>query len=111
MTTPLQKAAQQTAEASERLRCSTRAALHSALLDLLPNTPVHVFGSLVKPGRFCDHSDVDLALQVEPSGLSLYQLTSLLSERLGRKVDVLLLSECHFRDKILREAELWTLSH
>jgi len=110
MTTLLQRAAQERAEESERLRLSTRAALRSALNALLPETRVLVFGSLVKPGRFCDRSDVDVALHAEPAGLSLYQLTSLLSERLGRKVDIVLLSECRFRDKILREAEVWTPS-
>ena len=70
---------------------------------------VIVFGSLVRPGRFNEQSDVDLALESEPVGMSVYQLCSLLAERLGRRVDVLLLSESRFRDKILKEGETWTL--
>jgi predicted nucleotidyltransferase len=41
--------------------------------------------------------------------MSVYQLIAQLSERLGRSVDVLLLSESRLRDKILREGETWTL--
>jgi predicted nucleotidyltransferase len=50
-----------------------------------------------------------VAFESEPAGLSCYQLTSLLAERLDRKVDLVLLPECRFRDKILREGETWTL--
>lgn len=68
-----------------------------------------VFGSLLKPGRFNENSDVDLALENEPANMSMYQLTSLLAENLGRPVDVVLLSECRFQEKVLREGERWTL--
>jgi predicted nucleotidyltransferase len=84
----------------ERLRLETRRELHAALGELVAGRKVIVFGSLVKRGRFTES---------EPKGLSLYQLTSLLAERLGRRVDVVLLPECRFRDKILREGEAWTL--
>ena len=96
---------------NERLRLETRRQLQAALTELLPGQTAIVFGSLVKPGKFSDVSDVDLALAGEPPHLSVCQLTSLLGERLGRPVDVLLLSECRFRDKIQREGEPWTLSN
>lgn len=96
-------------ERRERLRLETKQQLRTALADLLPDQQVIVFGSLVKPGKFSETSDVDVALTTEPPGMSMYQLISLLAERLGRSVDVLLLSECRFRDKILREGETWTL--
>lgn len=41
------------------------------------------------------------------AGMSSYQLTSLLAEHMGRKVDVVLLPETRLRDKILREGEIW----
>lgn len=94
----------------EELRESVRQGLHSALTELLPVKTAIVFGSLVKPGRFSETSDVDVALATDPAGMSTYLLTSLLSERLGRPVDVVLLSECRFRDRILSEGETWTLS-
>lgn len=90
-----------------RLRQITRRRLRAALRDIAPAERVIVFGSLTKPGRFRETSDV--ALEGEPAGLSVYQLTSLLAEAVGRPVDVVLLPECRFRDKILRESERWTL--
>lgn len=95
--------------ANERLRLETRRELRTVLEELLPGHTVIIFGSLTKPGRFSEFSDADIALPAEPSNLSVYQLISLLGERLGRPVDVLLLSECRFRDKILREGEPWKL--
>ena len=90
------------------LRAEVIADLRSALAALVPDAPVWVFGSLVQPGRFNDASDVDIALEVEPTSISIERLTSELAERLGRPVDVVLLDRCRFRDKILREGELWT---
>lgn len=86
----------------------TRSRLKSALRELIPGERVIVFGSLTKPGVFNDRSDVDLALQTEPRGISAERLTSELMERMERPVDVLLLDRCRFRDKILREGEAWT---
>lgn len=107
MPTLLQSATARRDRERERLRLAVRADLRAALRELLPQTPVTVFGSLVKPGRFNEHSDVDLALEVEPGTLSVFQLSSLLGERLGRRVDVALLAECRFRARILREGEKW----
>jgi predicted nucleotidyltransferase len=86
----------------------TRRRLQSALRELIPGERVVVFGSLTKPGVFNDRSDVDLALETEPPGMSIERLTSELMERLERPVDILLLNRCRFRDKILREGEAWT---
>src|SRR5437588_6062842 len=87
----------------ESLREETRRHLRIALRELLPAAKIIVFGSLVKPGRFSETSDVDIALEREPEGMSIYQLIAQLSERLGRRVDVVLLSECHFRERIVTE--------
>jgi len=93
----------------ERLRLEMRRELQAALGELVPARKVIVFGSLAKPGRFTENSDIDVAFESEPTGVSRCQLTSLLAERLGRRVDVVLLPECRFRNKILREGETWTL--
>lgn len=90
------------------LRERVRVQLREALRDVLPGTRVWVFGSLVRPGRFGEASDVDIALEAEPSGISRERLTSELEERLGRPVDVVLLGQTRFRDQIVREGELWT---
>ncbi len=107
--TLLQEMETERSQKRERLRLETRRELRAALAELGLEGKVIVFGSLVKPGRFTEHSDVDVAMDSEPAGFSLYQLTSLLAERLGRRVDVVLLRECRFRDKVLREGESWTL--
>src|SRR2546428_14029676 len=86
-------------QSRERLRLKVREELRAALVEMLPARELFVFGSLVKPGRFTEHSDVDLALESEPPGMTIYQMTSLLAERLGRSVDIVLLPRCRFRDK------------
>jgi predicted nucleotidyltransferase len=107
--TLLQQMEQERLQRREDLRAEVRRQLWEALCQLLPGQTVIVFGSLATPRKFDETSDVDLALAAEPATPSLYQLTSLLAERLGRRVDILLLAECRFRDKILREGEPWTL--
>jgi len=87
----------------------TRLRLKEALAELTPGRRVIVFGSLTRPGVFNDRSDVDLALEEEPPHMNIWQLTGELMERLGRPVDVVLLKECCFRDKVIREGEQWTL--
>jgi predicted nucleotidyltransferase len=93
----------------EQLRQDTRDLLLQALRDLAPAKEVIVFGSLTTNGRFTENSDVDIALEAEPAHMSSYQLSSVLGERLGRRVDVVLLPECRFRDKIRGQGEIWTL--
>ncbi len=91
------------------LHAQVRQNLREALTALVPGERIWLFGSLTQPGRFNDASDVDLALEAEPVAMSAGRLSSELSERLARPVDVLLLDRCRFRDRILREGELWTL--
>lgn len=86
----------------------TRRRLREALAALMPGCRVYVFGSLTRPGVFNDRSDVDLALEQEPPQMNVWSLTGALMEWLDRPVDVILLNKCRFRDKILREGELWT---
>ena len=62
-----------------------------------------MFGSLTRPGVFNARSDIDLALLKEFKDLSVYGLAATLEERLGRPVDIVLLSRCRFAAKILRE--------
>lgn len=94
----------------EQLRQRTLVALRSALTELLPGQRCVVFGSLLQAGRFRTTSDVDIALWNEPPGFSQFRLQAMLEERLRRPVDLVLLPESRFREKILREGELWTNS-
>jgi predicted nucleotidyltransferase len=63
----------------EALAARTRDPLRAALARHIPGTPVWVYGSLVAPGRFHEWSDVDVALEWLPSGMTLEYLRSLLS--------------------------------
>jgi predicted nucleotidyltransferase len=85
----------------------TRAALRTSLARHVPGTPVRVYGSLVKPGRFREWSDVDVAVESLPAGMTLEYLHSLLSADIGREVDVCLLERTRLRPVIEREGERW----
>ena len=85
----------------------TRRRLKAALANLVPGQKVIVFGSLTKPGVFNDCSDIDLALESEPARMTAGQLGAMLSEELQLPVDIVLLSQCRFREKIAREGEIW----
>ena len=105
--TLLQQMARNKKRRGEEIRLAVRAELRDALQEFLPAQKVVVFGSLVRTDCFSDVSDVDLAIESEPVAMTIYQLSSLLGERLGRRVDVILLPECRFRERILREGEVW----
>ena len=107
--TLLEQMDRQRLEDREHSRQKVRRDLRDALDQIIPGQRVVVFGSLVRSGKFNDYSDIDLALESELPQMTVYQLISLLSERMGRTVDVILLDECPFREKIRREGELWML--
>jgi predicted nucleotidyltransferase len=92
---------------ADRRRLLTR--LREVLTELLPGETIWVFGSLAQPGRFGDHSDVDIALTRRPPRFSEFWLQGELELRLGRRVDVLVLPESRLRERIEREGERWTL--
>jgi len=105
--TLLQQMAQAEINRREDLRRRTRAQLRQALREFLPGETVLVYGSLTKRGAFSEVSDVDLGIEREPAGMTVYQLISLLGERLGRRTDIVLLPDCRFRGRIVREGETW----
>jgi predicted nucleotidyltransferase len=86
----------------------TRDLLRAALARRVPGTVVWVYGSLVKPGRFHDWSDVDVALESLPAGMTLEYLQSLLSADVGREVDVCLIDRTRLRPVIEGSGERWT---
>jgi predicted nucleotidyltransferase len=105
--TLLEERAARQAEQREAARLATRRRLRNALAEICPGETVFVFGSITRPGRFFQRSDVDVALERLPQVLSHYGFMGLLEEKVGRPVDVLLLAETRLREKILAEAERW----
>lgn len=87
---------------------AVRRRLRDSLRRHLPGIPVWIYGSLAKPDRFGEHSDIDLAVTALPDGMSLDYLQSLISRDVGREADVCLLHETRLREVIEREGELWT---
>jgi len=71
---------------------------------------VYIFGSLVNRNEFTDLSDIDLAVTGTP-GEQIFALMAALTRVLGREVDVVVLRQCHFADKIRREGMVWTPSN
>lgn len=89
---------------------AVRARLREALAGLLPaRSEVWLFGSILRPGRFREDSDEDIAVESVPSGLSEAWLQYRLALLIDRGVDVLNLHETGLRSRIEREGEKWTL--
>jgi len=85
----------------------TRGLLREALSRHVPGTCVWVYGSLVKPGRFHEWSDVDVAVESLPAGMTLEYLQSLLSADVGREVDVCLIDRTRLKPVIEGTGERW----
>lgn len=94
----------------ETERLALRSRLREALAELCPSREIFVFGSLTRTGKFFRRSDVDIAFEQLPEGVSPYGLAGLLEEKVGRPVDLVLLGETRLREKIQAEAERWIVS-
>jgi len=103
----LQKRDKRRRQRREELRQIVRFRLKKALHELVPGERLFVFGSLIKPYVFHERSDVDIAFVEEPKRYSRYRLQAMLEEAIHFPVDLVLLSECRFREKIEREGEVW----
>ncbi len=59
----------------------------------------YVFGSVTRPYRFTEKSDVDVAIEgIQPEYF--FDAMASLSEAVGREVDLVDLSKCHFAERI-----------
>ncbi|NEQ32989.1 MAG: nucleotidyltransferase domain-containing protein [Leptolyngbya sp. SIO4C5] len=67
----------------------------------------YLFGSMTQPGRFTQHSDLDLAVETLAVG-NPFGLSSYLSTDLDRDVDIVPLDQCHFADKIRQTGLQWS---
>jgi predicted nucleotidyltransferase len=67
----------------------------------------YIFGSILRPGKFHQDSDIDLAVsQINPDDYC--TVISLLHQYLGREVDLIILDTCHFSNRIRDTGLLWT---
>jgi predicted nucleotidyltransferase len=66
----------------------------------------YIFGSVTKPHKFTESSDVDIAIE-EINPESFFFLISLLMEVMERDVDLILLNKCHFAHRIREKGILW----
>lgn len=81
--------------------------LRAALARHVPGTAVWVYGSLVKPGRFHEWSDVDVAFESLPARMTLEYLQSLLSADVGREVDVCPIDRTRLKPMIKGSGKRW----
>ena len=66
-----------------------------------------IFGSVTRPNRFTQRSDVDIAVEtLNPDDL--FDAISAFSNYLARDVDLVVLNKCHFAHRIRTEGFLWT---
>jgi predicted nucleotidyltransferase len=66
----------------------------------------YLFGSVVRPGRFGAHSDVDIAIE-SLADEHFFAVSAALSRALEREVDLVQLERCQFRQKIQQEGSEW----
>ncbi len=66
----------------------------------------YIFGSITIPGRFGPHSDVDIAVE-QISQTRFLEAMSQFSTLLGREVDLIELSKCHFDYRIREKGIVW----
>ncbi|MBD2072307.1 nucleotidyltransferase domain-containing protein [Leptolyngbya sp. FACHB-671] len=66
----------------------------------------YLFGSVTRPYRFTDNSDVDVAVeQFNPEDF--FVAMAALSETLERDIDLVDLSKCHFAHRIRQQGMVW----
>lgn len=66
----------------------------------------YIFGSLTRPYRFSEASDIDIAFKALDKD-RLFFTVGFLSRELERDVNVVEIENIHFKDKILREGIRW----
>lgn len=93
----------------ERRRLAMLARVIAALEEVVPAFGVrraYIFGSLAKPGRYHERSDVDVAVEWPGAG-DFFDPAAEVSRRVGQDIDILPLERIPFADKIRREGILW----
>lgn len=77
------------------------------LQEQFPFEDAYLFGSIVKPGRYREDSDIDIAIRgLKPEHF--FPALAWLMRRLDRDVDLIDLETSRYRERILQEAIKWT---
>jgi hypothetical protein len=66
----------------------------------------YLFGSIVLEGRFRRNSDIDIAV-LGLKKFDYYEFIGEISDLLNKRVDVVLLEECHFAQSIKEKGQKW----
>ncbi len=96
-------------EKRERIRKSLLGNIFGVLKRLREEVyfrEAYIFGSVTRPYQFGESSDVDIAF-IGLNKERLFATIGFLSRELGRDVNVVLIENIHFREKILREGIKW----
>jgi len=99
-------------ERREQRRQARLGAVFRALEELSRQVPfqeAYIFGSLAKPYRYFDESDIDVAF-VGLRDEDFFRAIAFLSRELEADVDVLQLEGHPLREKIVKEGIRWTRS-
>ncbi len=94
----------------EQLRQELLHAVSDALAELsrqIVFTEAYIFGSLTRPERFSEESDIDIAF-VGLRDEDFFKALAFLSDRLGRDLDLVQLEKHPHKAQIIREGIPWT---
>lgn len=93
---------------ARRLQCIER------LFDILRNlskgvffNEAYIFGSVIKPNRFSELSDIDIGF-IGLKDEDFFNTMSFISSQIGLEVDIIQLEGHRLADKIMREGVRWT---
>jgi hypothetical protein len=67
----------------------------------------YIFGSLTRKNQFSKESDIDVAVEITNTD-NFFSLIGFISEATGRDVDLILLTNCHFANRIRERGIQWT---
>ncbi len=94
----------------ERRRVAMLARVLAAVDEIVPSFDVrraYILGSLARPGRYHERSDVDTAVEWPRGKVGFFDLAGDVSRLIGQDIDIQPLDQIPFADKIRREGILW----
>jgi predicted nucleotidyltransferase len=108
-TTILDEAIEKSRENQENKRQKIIEIITHVLDDLSEDVDfkeAYLFGSITKPFRFSENSDIDIGF-IGLSDRDLFKAMSVISEKTGFDVDVVQLEGHRLKEKIMREGAKW----